>query len=367
MTGLRLLACLIGAIALAPAFAKEKYDYAELEQWVIDNGGWINTRIGLNSQGYRGLFTKVKAESGTALAKIPASTMINCGSLDGSVTTGALIVLREMFDKHSRFAPYMKVWPKRGEVYNTCNFPTKYLPLLESEYWERMVNITQDYLAATLKGEVNGELEVTVKEMVGNVKVTDEDLQYACAIASTRYVTIEMRKRLMMVPIFDMKNHKRICRHTTSALDDKDYMEIIAGEDVEAGDELCYSYNDQMRDDYGVLNYGFLPDLEDPPRLLQIDHHQFDPNKDTQALEEGGFHGSHAEIRDEIARLKDIQKTLEAYDKNWDASKWPKPGKDWYFDALVGLKQRRRTAIKYEVARLEKLLTEPEDQPDSGL
>lgn len=34
--------------------------------------------------------------------------------------------------------------------------------------------------------------------------------------------------------------------------------------------QLCYSYSDTMRDDYAVMNYGFLPDLEDPPRLLQV-------------------------------------------------------------------------------------------------
>ncbi|GFH29304.1 hypothetical protein HaLaN_27942, partial [Haematococcus lacustris] len=32
---------------------------------------------------------------------------------------------------------------------------------------------------------------------------------------------------------------------------------------------LCYPYTPDMRDDHGVLNYGFLPDPEDPPRLLQ--------------------------------------------------------------------------------------------------
>jgi hypothetical protein len=33
--------------------------------------------------------------------------------------------------------------------------------------------------------------------------------------------------------------------------------------------QVCYSYG-KMRDDYAVVHYGFLPQLEDPPRLLLV-------------------------------------------------------------------------------------------------
>lgn len=34
--------------------------------------------------------------------------------------------------------------------------------------------------------------------------------------------------------------------------------------------QLCYDYNWGMRDDYALLNYGFVPDEEHPPRLLLV-------------------------------------------------------------------------------------------------
>ncbi|GFH19728.1 SET domain-containing protein [Haematococcus lacustris] len=67
-----------------------------------------------------------------------------------------------------------------------------------------------------------------------------------------------------------MSNHKRKCAHTTTALEGGDDVSVVIGEDVEADMELCYPYTPDMRDDHGVLNYGFLPDPEDPPRLLQV-------------------------------------------------------------------------------------------------
>lgn len=32
--------------------------------------------------------------------------------------------------------------------------------------------------------------------------------------------------------------------------------------------QICYCYGATIRDDYAVMHYGFLPALEDPPRLL---------------------------------------------------------------------------------------------------
>ncbi|KAJ9532229.1 hypothetical protein QJQ45_003873 [Haematococcus lacustris] len=39
-------------------------------------------------------------------------------------------------------------------------------------------------------------------------------------------------------------------------------------------------------------------------------------------------------------------------DANFDTTAWPAPGTDYVFDMVMGLKQRRREAIRYEVARL---------------
>lgn len=45
MTCARLLTGLLALLVLAPAFSKEENAYEELEQWVIDNGGWVGFQV----------------------------------------------------------------------------------------------------------------------------------------------------------------------------------------------------------------------------------------------------------------------------------------------------------------------------------
>lgn len=59
-----------------------------------------------------------------------------------------------------------------------------------------------------------------------------------CAQSSTRYVSAARRKRLIMAPIYDMANHERECPHTINPYEDSTYLHIIAGRDVEAGEEV---------------------------------------------------------------------------------------------------------------------------------
>ncbi len=56
--------------------------------------------------------------------------------------------------------------------------------------------------------------------------------------SSTRYVSTNRRRRLLMVPLFDMANHARECPHHISGYDQGDWFHLIAGEDVEAGEEV---------------------------------------------------------------------------------------------------------------------------------
>lgn len=57
--------------------------------------------------------------------------------------------------------------------------------------------------------------------------------------SSTRYVSTHRRRRLLMVPLFDMANHARECPHHISGYEQGDWFHLIAGEDLEAGDEVC--------------------------------------------------------------------------------------------------------------------------------
>ncbi|KAL6760603.1 hypothetical protein V8C86DRAFT_2551578 [Haematococcus lacustris] len=343
---LAFIALLLTSIARADEFT-------ELFQWVKDNGGMVNVAIKTNKDGVRGLFSTAPAKAGDFVATVNSACMINAGATTGNIMTGTLLVLRELFDPHSRFKPYIKTWPSRTQVLNQCNMPHEYFPLLDSPELVRRILEYQSYLGAVLEGHVNLQLEFTIKEMLGSANVTLDDLKYGCAVATTRYVTIEGRNRVMMIPIFDMSNHKRKCAHTTTALEGGDEVSVVIGEDVEADTELCYPYTPDMRDDHGVLNYGFLPDPEDPPRLLQVDHPEYSPSDSNKPLSEEPFEADSADgYLSEMDRLTQLLDDLQQVDANFDEAAWPAPGTDYVFDMLMGLKQRRREAIRYEVARL---------------
>lgn len=56
------------------------------------------------------------------------------------------------------------------------------------------VNVTQAWLAAALRGGVtNGQLELTVREVAGSARVSEEELRYACAIVGGARCTVQAR------------------------------------------------------------------------------------------------------------------------------------------------------------------------------
>ncbi|KXZ55873.1 hypothetical protein GPECTOR_2g1424 [Gonium pectorale] len=177
--------------------------------------------------------------------------------------------------------------------------------------------------------------EYTIREMVGNATVTLDDLKYACAIVNTRAVMRPGRNRMLLVPVFDMANHRPNCRHYLSEYRD-DLVYFLAGEDVAEGQEICYGYGD-MRDDYAVAHYGFLPALEGPPRLAMVDRRDLDPKSrysDDYASNDEEFTGTTEEIEAELKRLVGIYKELRSTP---DPLPPKPPGEDYVLQA-----ERRR-------------------------
>ncbi|EFJ50972.1 hypothetical protein VOLCADRAFT_103616 [Volvox carteri f. nagariensis] len=326
-----------------------------LFKWVRDLGGEIHLEVKNNRHGVRGAFATKSFAENDVIAAIPSATIMNTGSFNESFAVPTLTVLRELKDPHSRFKPYVDMWPKPDELVNSCNMDLKYAPMWKSAYWEKNMRDWDLHLRALLAGELDADLEYTIKEMVGNAEVTLDDLKYACAISSTRYVSSLRRRRLLMAPIFDLANHWRNCSSSLSAYETGDFLYFMAGENINAGDEVCYSYG-SLRDDYAVAHYGFLPDLEDPPRLALVDTPDYNPNKPYSHDEppsEEPFDGTPAELRAEMERLQLIYNEIKATP---DVLPPTPKGQDYVYDLLKALEERRLNALAYEIRRIAGLL-----------
>eukprot|EP00798_Chlamydomonas_sp_ICE-L_P000386 gene386-1781_t len=272
--------------------APEDVAFTAVADWVISNGGMVKATVGYNSEGVRGLYTTERVLKGEKLATIPGATILNSGSLN------VLMVLREMYTPGSRFQTYFDYMPKKGEINNLCTFNEEYLPMM-SFFMAKHVTTVQSYMRSVLNMEVQEQLEYTISEVIGNINITFEYLQYVCALTSTRYVASHERERLLLVPIYDLGNHHRTCPTLLTEYDRANEISMVAGEDLQPGDEIfinysedvradniflhygflpkiCNNYGDDLRADHTFLHYGFLPEVEDPPLLLAEDHHLFD-------------------------------------------------------------------------------------------
>lgn len=345
--------CVLLTVWAACASAQPLDATQRMMEWVRQLGGMAKVEVKTNPNGVRGLFATEFVKQGESLASIPASAIMNAGALNSTLAVSTLTVLRELKDPHTRFAPYLDVFDKG--VLNWCNMAPKYFPMWKADYWERTLPSWQAYMGRFHQGAINADLEITIEEAVGNATVTLDDLKYACAVASTRYVTAPNRPRLVMVPIFDLCNHKLHCDHFLRSSPRGHSLEMVAGKDMQPGDEVCYSYG-PMRDDYSVAYYGFLPDLESPPRLALVDHRAFDPEdkySHDDAPAEEPFVGTPAELRAELARLKGIYSKLKATP---DALPQQPKGQDYVYDLLKELEGRRLAALRYEMGRISGLL-----------
>ncbi|KXZ55869.1 hypothetical protein GPECTOR_2g1420 [Gonium pectorale] len=309
-----------------------------LFKWVRDLGGEVNAEVKQNSNGVRGLFATKDIPEGQYIASIPAAAIMNAGSLNDSFAVPTLITLRELKNPYSRFKPYVAIWPRPDEVINSCNFPTEYIGMLKMPYWEKNVNEWSEHIGHLLTGDLDAELEYTIK-------------------SSTRYVLTHRRRRLLMAPIFDLANHDRSCTTYLTPYESGNMLHFVAGSDIKQGEEVCYSYGN-MRDDYALIHYGFLPDLEDPPRLALVDHRDFKPDSPythEEAPDDVPLEGEPEVLRAELQRLRNIHDELKATP---DTMPPRPPGEDYLYDTLKELERRRLNALSNEIQRLSFLLND---------
>lgn len=317
----------------------------ELFNWVTVHGGQLNVRLGRNAAGIRGLFATKAMKKGDKIMSIPSSIVLNIGGPRDSFAVPVLFLLREMKTPNSRFRPYFDSFPSPSEVMDWYNFPSSYIPMLQSSKLEEQVSAYHRALKTLLTGALDDKLEFTLKEMVGDMAVTLEDLQYVASLSATRYLNMEPRNRLLMIPVFDLANHYTNCTHWTQYPEAKN-VEFIAGEAVPEGAEVCYGYGELRLDD-ALLRYGFLlPD--EPPVLAAVDHHAFNGS---EVPFEQDFSDSADRLHVE-AELSRLQSLLAALRAGAARNPPPEPATAHIHALLLQYQDKRRRAIALQINKL---------------
>lgn len=322
--------------------------YTVLHDWVLSKGGTVRGRTATVDH-VRGLYADRDVAKDEVLLSIPETTVINAGSASGDIITPILTYLREALTPGSRFKPYLDTLPQEGDTLNACTMPLDHVAVLQSPFWHDHVSGWQAHLEAAWRGEQSEHQEFTFREVLGDVNVSLQEVQHACVLVTTRYLS-NARGRLILAPIYDLCNHRTNCPNYLTT-GDKGELIMRAGRDLKEGDEICNTYGDLHRDDYLSFNYGFLPSEQDPPRLLAVDHRLFREEELNWILpEDDEWEGTEEEYDAELDRLQAILQTLE------EVPPPPlTPSAPSSLELMLKLRERRVRALHHEVARLAAL------------
>eukprot|EP00195_Chlamydomonas_chlamydogama_P006746 CAMPEP_0202905820 /NCGR_PEP_ID=MMETSP1392-20130828/36166_1 /ASSEMBLY_ACC=CAM_ASM_000868 /TAXON_ID=225041 /ORGANISM="Chlamydomonas chlamydogama, Strain SAG 11-48b" /LENGTH=360 /DNA_ID=CAMNT_0049594093 /DNA_START=76 /DNA_END=1158 /DNA_ORIENTATION=+ len=331
--------------------------FEDVVAWVRRLGGEVNVKLGRNVHGVRGIMATKDLAEGDPILRVPPSAVLNVGPPSGFMDP-VLTLIREMRTSGSRFKAYTDTLPRQGEVFNGCNFPKEYIPMLQNEHLEGTVLSWQQALLDLLNNTNISGHNLLVTDIVDDPsELSIEYLKYVCALTSTRYISGDPRPVLLMVPVFDMANYRRACPHYTQIFSEEAAgFNLMAGELVNKGDEICYDYSD-LRDDRGVIHYGFLPAQQNPPLLAAVDHPNFNESHydDQNQYSNAPFDGGPLEIQQEVSRLKGKLEELEQLEQQ-RPNPDPLPGFEYLHSTLLELQRRRRHSIKTEIQRLEQRL-----------
>ncbi|KAG2500501.1 hypothetical protein HYH03_001279 [Edaphochlamys debaryana] len=402
-----LLLFALAAFAATTSLAQDVSNIDVLFDWFRKRGGVANAEAGVNKEGWRGLFAKEKIRANGTILAIPQSLVLNLGRETQPMSVHILRVLKEYkLGNHSRFWPHVATWPKPHEIVQECTMDDKFLPMWKAPYSPRdlrapncavtpacfcsppppsarrrappwsarcredvqlgckrfVARIYADLqheaglkgwralLRRLTKGSLHHELRAALRGQ--EVHISLKDVTYAAAITGTRYLAAPHRPAdVIMLPVFDLANHRPGCP-TYFKVDVKSGDLLMkAGEEYQAGDEICYEYGD-MTDDYAVSAYGFLPEPRTPPRLAYVDERGFvdrpyEPRK-VQPLT-----GPREALVSELARLEALRANLTATP---DPLPRPEGAEAWVWDMFKALEGRRLAALEHEAGRVRALL-----------
>ncbi|EFJ40346.1 hypothetical protein VOLCADRAFT_108207 [Volvox carteri f. nagariensis] len=349
LRGVFLAQALFLALSFHGTHAYITKDEQEMLDWISQEGGEFKVTISRTSAGVRGVFTTQDVRKGELLIYIPDHLVFSVRNVPAA--EGAPLLLKELFTPCSRLTPYLRVLPRETQVLTGYNFPEEYIKFLADDNLELQVRGSfKKHCRSTFEGQNDENMMTTIPEAIGSVNISLPYFEYVVSMLSSRTFSLR-RDALSMVPLLDLMNHD--IRDINQLDSSRAYrgVRVVAGKDLAKGEEVTITYGN-MRSDELLLYYGFLDTITDPPRLLAVDHRNYNP-QDGAELPDVPLTGPEEEVRAEILRLKDI---LSQFESRLQAL-GPIPNTNPYVaDLLQGLHEQRRRAVRHELARLQGLL-----------
>ncbi|GIL56131.1 hypothetical protein Vafri_11561 [Volvox africanus] len=322
--------------------------------WIKREGGEFKVTISRNSAGVRGVFTTENVRKGDLLILIPDHLVLSVQSVPAA--EAAPLLLKELHTPCSRLGPYLRILPNESQVLTGYNFPDEYIRYLADDQLESHVQRSfKRHCRSTFEGQNDEKMMMTIPEAIGQVNISLPYYEYVVSMLSSR--TFSLRKEaLSMVPLLDLLNHDvRDINQLDSSMKTQG-VRLHAGKDFLKGEEVTITYGN-MRSDELLLYYGFLDTVTSPPRLLAVDHRNFNPLEFGELVDEP-LTGPEEDIHAEIARLQRVLAKFENRLKDLG----PIPDTVPHLARLLReLHDQRRQAIHYELSRLQGLLGQQRD------
>ncbi|KAF8055289.1 hypothetical protein HT031_006815 [Scenedesmus sp. PABB004] len=328
--------------------------------WIRAAGGEVNVAVRHTPGGGRTTFAPRDFVDGDVLAKIPLSICYVASTKPQAEPAAAAKLLADMADPASPHAPYLAVLPPRRDVWSLHNFPPAYLPLIQHNDTEWVINATQAQLArgwAALgppPGVGLGELAYAMS--LRSASGGRSTVRAAHAPRARAPAPARRRRRSNDCP---HTHPKEPCAPGSA----EECIVWRAREGVAAGAEVCNAYR-FMLNDRSLLQYGFLV-TRGPvsSQLSGIDRHDFNPatpwGDEIVTGQRSGpvrFEGQLPEVTAEVARLQARLQHLSTGDAAATAARPdPSDADGDLLGQLLAWRAQRKATMQAEVERLRRM------------
>lgn len=303
-----------------PATTQQETD---LIAWLLDQGSEVNVEVKRSSNGLRGLYTSRAVEQGGVLVRVPLSAAVALGAAEDTGPELAVQLLRERYRTRPRYGPYFAVLPPPPPVdpgsepvtessnnSHGSSASSGWLPSCVEELCDQAVQALagQDLrrLAEAKREWMRTVWSGTAPTAPGRLSLARAVPRRAVSLREFAWATCMVTSRsisgpggsMLMIPLIDLANHCSISSshangsqgNGTAAANPRVapdqlrfrtsggaaagpgqqgagspgggvVLELVAGQALAAGDEVCISYGD-LTPDETLLYYGFVPDSD---------------------------------------------------------------------------------------------------------